>query len=300
MIKLNNGEVHKDGTYKGLSISWSNFQYEKLNTYAYETFRCNISHFEPTGCYQADFKTIMTVMKDNMFQPHLFDLNYLFDNNFTGDPAELDWSYPEPITENLTGYPLKTFISWKRSPAYGNLAPFAPFCQLGNKWSDPPEWGSKEDRTYTYYYKALNEFCTLFRPTMTDQGICYSFNGMRSETAFKGSQYISVFTEVFGLPHNAYPTKPFFAGGIRIQNGLRLILDAQTLTGIFKRKYRQDNTFTVSLQQYDDFPLPLMEGLEVKGGFKTRYLHLESVESRKKHFDFPLQLNCHTTNPGSI
>ncbi len=206
----------------------------------------------------------------------MFDLNDLFAKNFTGDVKQLDLSYPEPITQNLTEYPLRAVRYWQEAPVIGNMAPFIPFCMLGNQWSDPPKWGS-EYTSHLVFYQGLSLFCTLFRPSLTDQGICYTFNGVRSEDNMKGSSYMTSFKEVFGLPDNAYFKEPYIAKGVRIQNGLRLVLDAHTLTGNFKDSYKTDNSFTISLQHSSDFPLPVTEGLEVRGGFKTRYDCIVSV-----------------------
>ncbi len=271
---MSGAPLPENATYFNLASAWSNFQEESLGRIDHLAFKCTkqtdpTDHYpKPWGCPQVSFKTVLTIMKDNIFQPHAFDLNYLFEQNFTGSIKHFR-SYPHPITQNLTVFPLKQF-SKRDWGLYANLQPFIPFCQLANSWSDPPKWGSEFLDYRDAYYSGLSEFCTLFRPSLTDHGICYTYNGVKSESLFENSEYLEAYKEVFGLPEDAYSTKPFYANGIRIQNGIRLVLDAHTLTGNFKEKPRTDNTFTISLQYPTDFPLPVTEGLEIKGGFKTR------------------------------
>jgi hypothetical protein len=119
----------------------------------------------------------------------------------------------------------------------------------------------------------FSEFCTLFRPTLTDQGVCYTFNGIPSQSIIKPSEYMTAYEDIFGLPDKDI-TNHFHGNGIGIRNGLKLILDAHILTGSYKNGGNKDNTFKISLQSPEDFPLPFIEGIEVEGGFKTRFAKL--------------------------
>ncbi len=207
-------------------------------------------------------------MKESIFRPHMFDLDYLFESNFTGDLNEIEPSFPSYVTGNLTGYKIKSKVSHQLTSV---IEPLIPFCMLANRWSNPPKWGSiKWGSTEGFTYQSFKEFCTLFRPSITDQGICYSFNqGQPPEKVFQPSSYMNAYKKVFGLPRNDV-RETFKAKGIGLQNGIRLVLDAHTLTGNFKWLPRRDNTFKLSIQHPEDFPMPMNEGIDIKGGYATR------------------------------
>ncbi len=254
-------------------------------------------HEEAKGCYIGSFETLMTIMKENIFHPHLFDLNLMFDSNFTGNMTAMSFGYTNAIKQLEPMFPIVRLEDDLKEDfvVNGNAAPFIPFCQLDNVWSKWDHWGSylveKEDQeefeflsigmdekldgngAAAYKFENLNsfhEFCTLFRPSFTDKGICYTFNGVDSADMFVDSDYIDAYRKVFGLPPEAYPEEKFIASGLGIRNGLRLILDAHTLTSRYKIIPKTDATFQMSLQYPKDFPLPLMEGIQIRAGYKTR------------------------------
>jgi hypothetical protein len=67
---------------------------------------------------------------------------------------------------------------------------------------------------------------------LTDNGICYTFNGVKSGLTFQsGIDYIDAFEDVFGVKEHEFSRKSFKANGIGVQNGLSLILDSHVLTG---------------------------------------------------------------------
>ena len=51
--------------------------------------------------------------------------------------------------------------------------PLIPFCKINEAWFDPPKHGAKE------VLEGSTRFCTLFRPTLTDTGICSTMNLFR-------------------------------------------------------------------------------------------------------------------------
>jgi hypothetical protein len=52
---------------------------------------------------------------------------------------------------------------------------------------------------------------------------------------------------------------------------MTLFLDAHTQTGLYKSNKSKNQTFTLSLQHFDKFPLVALGGVVVKAGQKTRY-----------------------------
>ena len=227
----------------------------------------------------------------------MLDLNMLYAINFSGDVTNMTIQYPEVVNVLQSIYPMKPLKNdiQQDFEAIRNGRPFLPFCQLANKWSEKGKWGShyiEYDNSFQAsdllgigfegevdFHKwsdiadnslMLHQFCTLFRPTITDKGICYSFNSVDSRSLFNDFHYMDAYGEVFGLPDKAYPKDKFVATGLGVQNGIRLVLDAHTLTNRNKIMPKIDNTFRLSIQHPQDFPLPLLEGIQIVGGFKTR------------------------------
>ena len=230
-----------------------------------------------TGCYQAKHETMFRIMKDGMYQPHMVDLNVLYgdSNNFTSDLSQI-LHLANDLTENMTTYRMidlkKPLLSWRRNGTKLNLEPFLPFCQLAGNWSNPPIWGSNK---YVVGSKGswgheLSEFCTLFRPTLTDNGVCYTYNDLTTRNDMKPSKFLAAYKSVFELPERAYPSELFKSDGIGAKNGLVLVLDAHTKTGSYKYFGNTDNTFLLSVQNPDSFPMPQIEGITVQGGFITK------------------------------
>jgi hypothetical protein len=223
---------------------------------------------------------MMRIMKENIYQPHMVDLNDMYERNFNGTLEDIA-DVPSYSTINLTSYELKSpdaLSAIKKAFFVANLEPFMPFCKLANKWSDLPKWGSISGQLETT--AIMSEFCTLFRPTLTDQGICYTFNGIQSQNIMKPSEYMTAYEDIFGLPDKDVI---FHGNGIGIHNGIKLILDAHTLTGRYKNGHNEDNTFKISLQSPVDFPLPFIEGIQVEGGFKTRFANMVLLIAVRSH-----------------
>ncbi len=213
-------------------------------------------------------KAIFVIMKENMFQPHLLDLDLIHSSKFSPYLYDMGLEYPSYLTENLTGYPLREIQSLKQ---IANSEAFLPFCQWQGKWSDVPKWGTV---TSAYFYE---EICTLFKPALTDMGICYSFNAMDSDFFLKtdDSEYMKAYGDVFEISSSSTYSQMgkgrLKAAGIGIKNGLRIVLDAHTLKGSNKKQAKTDNTFQLALHHPKDFGLPLIQGIEVQGGTRVRY-----------------------------
>ncbi len=216
-------------------------------------------------------ETIMKVMKEVSYQPHIFDLQELYARNFTDD-IDVMQNYPDFLNKKLTNLSMREPESEGKTSRLSMLSilePVIPYCMLANKWSNPPRWGSKAIDVGTY--RVFGEICTLFKPTLTDHGICHTFNADQSEDLLKPSRYIEAYKAIFGLNPDTNKMSTYKANGIGVKNGLLFIFDAHTLTSRYKKKYpNKDRTFTLTLQHPADFPLPIVEGLVLKGGFRTR------------------------------
>ena len=225
------------------------------------------SYFLDLPINQQTLTAILRIMKDNIGQPHFFDLNFLSKEKFTGDLGQIQASYPSWLNKKLTGYDLKTL----RKDDFLGIAikhPFMPYCQWIDKMSNTPIWGSNGQSKE----KSFKHFCTLFRPTFTDQGICYTFNGKSDSYLMRqDTDYMKAYKEIFGLPEKDFQgPESNKASGIGIQNGLRIVLDAHTLSGRSKYLAKTDNTFQIAIHHPNDFALPLTQGFKIRGGMKTR------------------------------
>ncbi len=232
---------------------------------------CNPTMVSILSCFTGTFKEMLTLMKENNIQPHMFNLNYMFNDqfNFTGPLTDVPIQYPMDLNHNQTRYPLKIDSNLNYQDIQ-NWKPFIPYFSIADKFANPPMWGvSYESFDLFGTDDYLDQACNSFRPSLTDNGICYTFNGAPTEDFMKPSLYMNSYMEVFGLPRKSYWKEPMVANGVGLQNGLQLVLDAHTLTGQFAFYAKADNTFRLSLQHPHDFPLPLLEGIDIKGGYRT-------------------------------
>ena len=266
-LKQNNASslfsvVFSLGVLSGEDYDWSRGQYVLEN----------ICPDGKNGCYQGPLESLMLIMKDNQYQPHMFDLSDLALNNFTGDVRKMLETSLD--IQTITGYePLNLTGSFKyhldRLPYLVTNEPFLPYCQWKNKWRDPPNWGTE------IYEETgpLNELCNLFRPTITDHGICYSFNALPPRDILKQSKtrkFLQAFESVYGKPDKNQTNILSTGDGVGVSNGLRIILDAHTLTGKYKLLPSIDESFDVALSHPKDFALPLSQGIKIRGGHKVR------------------------------
>jgi hypothetical protein len=190
------------------------------------------------------------------------------------------------VNRDVIGLPIlyeKTKPTVEDAKRFLNLEPFIPLCKLTNlDINVKPRWGTtNEPRIYDY------NFCTLFRPTFTDQGICYAFNGQEPNLMLKPSEHSRAFDKVFGK--QTMPTKnvqPFKITGMGRSNGLLLYLDAHTLTSPYKIGKNRINDFYLTFDSYDSFPLTSNGGVHVSVGKKTSIVItpsvLESTEAVKQ------------------
>ena len=219
------------------------------------------------ACGIGTFESILYVMKDSMIPPHVIHKDEQ-PSAITGVLTKLRPA--SIINHNLTKFP--TIFEKKGSDGidmkrFMNLEPFIPLCKLTNQFNNPiPSWGTKVD---PFVYQA--SFCTLFRPTFTDQGICYAFNAKQPHLTLKPSSYLDAFFKVFGKIHSFGEDQfePFNITGMGPSNGLTLYLDAHTLTGQYKIGKSQNKNFFLNFDHFNIFPLVGHGGVTVSAGQKT-------------------------------
>ncbi len=126
-----------------------------------------------TACNYGNLKGIFQVMKESMYHPHFLDLDsrmYSFEGNVSESLISQPPSY---ITKDLMGHKLIGTDNFqdqtKPQRHFFTPEPFIPFCKINEKWSNLPMYGA--DNVFN-----TGKFCTFFRPTITDNGICYTMN----------------------------------------------------------------------------------------------------------------------------
>jgi hypothetical protein len=232
-------------------------------------------------------------MKDSMIPPHVIHKDEQTTAN-TGNLAKLRPTLI--INKNLTKFATifeKKITDGRDFKRLMNLEPFIPLCKLTNKFiNQNPNWGTKVD---PFIY--LASFCTLFRPTFTDQGICYAFNAKQSHLTLKPSSYLDAFSKVFGKldSFGGDQFEPFNITGMGPNNGLTLYLDAHTLTGQYKIGKSQNKNFLLNFDHFNIFPLVGHGGVTVSAGQKTSIVltprvlessgDVESLVHFQQHYD---------------
>ncbi len=205
-------------------------------------------------------------MKDAMMPPHILHMDEI-PINFNGKLRGL--KVPSFVNREFTNYPIifeKRANTVRETKRFFIPEPFIPLCKLAGSFLNArPRWGTNPD---TLLYKA--SFCTLFRPTFTDQGICYAFNAKQPYKFIKESNYLNSFHKVFGRGHSfGQNFEPFNITGMGASNGLTLYLDAHTLTGQYKSGKSENRVFQFNFDHFDSFPLVSFGGIQVRTGQKT-------------------------------
>ena len=231
------------------------------------------------ACQLGTFESVMTVMKDSILPAHVLHFN-------DSDPifSQNIFNYnilPAHASKNITLFP--NLFETKPPNNYDtkrflNLEPYIPLCKLKKVFlSNDSKFGTAPS-PFVYEYS----FCTLFRPTFTDQGICYAFNAQKPENLFKPSEYLTAFLSVFGNQRTFEPQK---ITGIGKSNGLTLFLDAHTLTSSYKTGKHKAKDFQIGFDNFGSFSLPSNGGFQVSAGKKTSFvitpIVLESTEAVK-------------------
>jgi hypothetical protein len=245
--------------------------HDEASTYCNQNLSCSNSSQDlpeccctKKACNIGSFESIFYVMKDSMIPPHVIHKD---EQAIEGNLSRLRSSLI--INRNLTTFPTifeKKILDGLDMKRLMNLEPFIPLCKLTNQFiGQNPSWGTKIN---PLLYQA--SFCTLFRPTFTDQGICYAFNAKQPHLTLKPSSYLDAFSKVFGRIHTfGEDFEPFNITGMGPSNGLTLYLDAHTLTGQYKIGKSQKKNFLLNFDHFNIFPLVGHGGVTVSAGQKT-------------------------------
>ena len=146
------------------------------------TTPCDILNFDSnpkcccdyTACDYGSIRSILQVMKESLYHPHLLDLDSRM-TSFNGNVLESFISKPPLyITEELMGFKLIGPDSFKDQTYsqrhFFTPEPFIPFCKINDDWANLPYYGAEIDNSTQIKY------CTFCRPKLSDYGICYTMN----------------------------------------------------------------------------------------------------------------------------
>ena len=169
-------------------------------------------------------------------------------------PHVIDQAETEP--GKLTGRPdfLKTFdfkYSAYSAPGfekeiedYRKIAePLIPFCALNLQW-EKMLYGSRRE---------LQEYCTAFATSITDKGICYSWNDADYSNLFANSDYTEILDGVFSYKSGRRPLVYPESSGPSF--GFRLIIDTHISSSRFKDSDSNQNSLVdVVIHESEDLP----------------------------------------------
>lgn len=201
------------------------------------------------ACNYGTLEMIFNVMKMSMYPAHIRDFGSV--NSMINNLHRL----------NLTDYQLLRLNN--SSDLLLNPYPLIPLCKYQDEWGH-----SKSSESKLILNNQTVEFCSLFRPSYTDSGICYTFNGNKNPAEnLKDGVFKKTFSKVFGAMPEAETL--YYPNGIGTKNGLYLIIDTHVTEGKFMQGKNKNPIFKLSLHTDQSFPLIGLEGLEIEAGFKT-------------------------------
>ena len=117
----------------------------------------------------------------------------------------------------------------------------------------------------------MNLTCNLFEPTVTDLGMCYSFNAEPLEIMLENSTFTKAFHEVYQYDILNYPIKKALGPGDNF--ALRFMVDNSQ----YLRKASQTHPFKVLISSQKGYFDALSIAKEIKPGFETTY-HVQPFE----------------------
>ena len=182
---------------------------------------------------------IIRMMKYVQYPPHEVDQNEADPYNQTIQPdfiSNMNMKYP---LYKKTQY---LFRSSKREIAN----PLIPFCSFNSKWDTTP---------YQNPYKEVPSFpqhCSVFQPSLTDKGICYSWNNEKFSKLFTNSEYIETLSDIFEYRTKERAIVHPQANGPNY--GLKFIIDAHTFSQKYKRYSNQMQDIDIVIHDKRDVP----------------------------------------------
>ena len=129
---------------------------------------------------------IMQMMKYVQYPPHVVDQNENDPYNYTKRPDFLkQFGFNYPAYEDRNYSPLTRKIA----------EPLIPFCALDSQWEKVKYGTHGREKSY----------CSAFAPSLTDKGICYSWNNIDYSKLFAKSGYTDQTDIIFKYKTNARP-----------------------------------------------------------------------------------------------
>ncbi len=207
----------------------------------------NLTKFEIMDSITSE--VLFTIMKESYFPPHIFHFE---STNFT-NISSISFNLP---SKELVGYPMiKITSSIGAFPYIFNREPLIPLCNY------------KAIDQMTIY--PIDNFCKMFRWSLTDLGICYSANGLEDSAKYlKRSAFKESFKKVFGMAEKGKGL--YYAEGTGPKKSLRIVLDAHTSSSTYRKIKAKNNFFKVLFHETESFPLVGLEGLKIEAGYRTK------------------------------
>ena len=139
--------------------------------------------------------------------------------------------------------------------------------------------------------------CTLFKPVVTDSGICYSFNAKPTDDLLKDSIFKQTMREVY--KHELGGTSEIHkAKGAGDKFALRFWVDNSKR---FQKKKQQTKPYKVLISSADGYMNILSNGIEAMPGYVTTFLvqpiqvfateNVHNVLKEKRNCNFPDETN---------
>ena len=182
---------------------------------------------------------ILRMMKYVQYPPHEVDQTEADPYNQTIQPdfiSIMDIKYP------LYNNTPKFFKSSKKE----NANPLIPFCSFNSEWDTTPYQKPNKD------IPDVVKHCSAFKPSLTDKGICYSWNNDKFSSLFTKSQYIEKLSDIFEYRTKERPIVYPEANGPNY--GFKFIIDAHTFSKEYKRYSNEMQDIDVVIHDKGDLP----------------------------------------------
>lgn len=175
---------------------------------------------------------VMQLMKYAQYPPHIVDQNEIEPYNLTIRPDFL-----KQFGFKYSAYKGRSYGNFEREIS----EPLIPFCALNSKW-EALRYGSYGERSY----------CSAFAPSLTDKGICYSWNTVDYSKLFAKSEYTDQMDSIFRYKTKRRPIAYPQANGPNY--GFSFIIDTHTTTSRFKEESNTNTNVDVVIHEGEDQP----------------------------------------------